>query len=181
MTYPSLGSRLSLLIIIFRVSAGVLGNIDYQVDSGDLNVDFQAKSGDVSMAQEALYNSEVPAQARFHDGQASDSLVSGNQACPGPATLDIQSRSSDPRLDKNGDACKNGSPPTMEQKKKEHAPVDEDIIIPEAMPRWPSMQLQPNRQKCDHEIYSVPTCAMKEGARFISLFLYDLPACRPCR
>ena len=67
--------HLSLLTIILRASAGDSGSIDYQANSGDVNVDSQANTDDVMgwlMAQGAYYNSESPAQAQFHDGQASD-------------------------------------------------------------------------------------------------------------
>lgn len=183
MIYHLLLKCLSLLTIIHRASAGDSGNIDYQANSGDVNVDSQANSDDLTgwlMAQGAHYNSEGPAQAQLHDGQASDWLASDKEACSRPDTYDIQSSSSGPRLDKKGVTCKNDSPPTMQQGEKKPVPEHEDIIIPDAMPRWPTMQLQPNRQNCDHETYNVPACARREGARFVSLLLYDIPVCRPC-
>lgn len=67
----------------------------------------------------------------------------------------------------------------MQQGKPKPVPEHEDIILPDAIPRWPTMQLQPNRQNCDHETY-VPACARREGARFVSQLLYDIPVCRPC-
>lgn len=183
MTSHFLWKRLLLLIIILRASAGDSGYNDYQANGGDGNVDSQANTGDVTgwlMAEGAHYNTEGPVQAQFHDGQASPLLVSDSGACSMHGTYDIQGGSSDLQFhNKGGAACKNDSPPTMERKTK---PVrgNEDIVIPDAMPRWPIMQLEPNRQSCDHEIYSVPACAEKEGAKFVSLFLYDLPVCRPC-
>lgn len=183
MTYRFFWERLSLFIIILRASAGDSGNIDYQANSGGINIDSQANSGDVTgwiMGQGALDNSEGPAQAQFNDGQTSDWLASDNEACPRPDTYDIQSSSSNPQFDKKGVACKNDSPPTTQQRKKKPVPAGDFIIIPDPMPAWPKMQLQPNRQMCDHETYSVPACAVKEGARFISLFLYDIPVCIPC-
>lgn len=183
MIYHLLLNCLSLLTIIHRASAGDSGNIDYQANSGDVNVDSQANSDDVAgwlMAQGAHYNSEGPAQAQLHDGQASDWLASDKEACSRPDTYDIQSSSSGPRLDKKGVTCKNDSPPTMQQGETKPVPEHEDIIIPDAMPSWPTMQLQPNRQNCDHETYNVPACARREGARFVSLLIYDIPVCRPC-
>ena len=68
----------------------------------------------------------------------------------------------------------------MQQRKTKPSRTHEDIIIPDVMPRWPITQLEPNHQRCDHETYSVPACAEKEVANFVSLFIYDLQVCRPC-
>lgn len=134
------------------------------------------------MAEGAHYNSEGPVQAQFHDhGQASPFLVSDSEACSMHGTYDIQGGSSGLLFhNKGGVACKNESPPTMQQRKTKPLRAYEDIIIPDAMPRRPIMQLEPNRQRCDHETYIAPACAEKEGASFLSLFLYDIPVCRPC-
>lgn len=181
---------LSLSIIILRASAGSsfsIGNVDNQVNSGDGNVEFQANTnGDFStgwlMAEGgAQDNSEGPVQAQFHDdGQAYPFLVSDSEACSMHGTDDIQGGSSELLShDKGGVACKNESPPTMQQIKPKPARANEDINIPDPMPRWPIVQLKPNRQRCDHDTYNVPACAKKEGAKLVSLFLYDLPICRP--
>lgn len=185
MNYRLLWKRLSLSFIFLRASAGDFGNIDYQANSGDINVDFQANAGDFTewlMAEGARYNSEDPVQAQFHDDdQASPLLVSDSEACSIHGTDDMQGRSGNLLShNKGGDACKNESPPTMQQSKIKPVPEHEGITIPDAMPHWPKMQLQPNRQRCDHKIYNIPACAEKEGASFVSLFLYDIPDCRPC-
>lgn len=89
MTYHLLLKCLSLLTIILRALVGDSGNIDYQANNGVVNVDSQANSDDVMgslMAQGAYYNSESPAQAQFHDGQASDWLASDKKACSRPDT-----------------------------------------------------------------------------------------------
>lgn len=62
------------------------------------------------------------------------------------------------------------SPRTMQQRKTKSEREHEDIIIPNATPRWRIMQLEPNGQRYGRENYSVPACANKEGARFVSLF-----------
>lgn len=183
MSYYILWKILSILFIILRASARESGNIDYPVNSGDVNVDSQANRGDVTgwlMAEGAHYNSEGPAQAQLHDGhESSDWFVSDSELCSRPDTYDIQSSSSGHRLDKKGIACKNVSPPNVQQRGKKPVQEDQDII-PDAMPHWPTLQLQPDRQICDHESYSIPACARIEGAIFVSLFLYDIPLCRPC-
>lgn len=188
MNYQFLWNSLSLSITILRASAGDSGNIDYQANSGgDGNVDSQASTGDITgwlMAGEAHYfNSEGPVQAQFHDdGQASHFLMSNSEACPMHGTYGIQGGSSGLLFHNKGGAvaCKNESPPTMQQRKIKPVREHEDIIIPDAMPRWPIMQLEPNRRRCDHETYSVPACAEKQGASSVSLFLFDIPVCRPC-
>lgn len=173
-------SLLSIIILRVRASAGESGFIDYQANSGDGNADSQAKTtGDVTqwlMAEGASYNSADPVQDQFYeDGQANPFLVSDNEPCSMQGTDDVQGGSSS----KGSGACKNESPPPMPQRITKPPPAHEDIV-PDAMPPWPIMQLKPNRQKCDHEIYSVPACAKIVGARFISLLSFDLPVCRPC-
>lgn len=185
MNYQFPWKRISLSIIILRASAGDPGNIDDQANSGYGNVDSQASNpGDVTgwlMAEGAHYDSAGPVQAQLHDdGQASPFLVGDSDACSMRGTYDIQGGSSGLPRNKGGLACKNESPPTMQQRKTKPSRTHEDIIIPDVMPRWPITQLEPNRQRCDHETYSVPACAEKEVANFVSLFIYDLPVCRPC-
>lgn len=188
MNYQFLWRFLSLSIIILRASAGSsfsIGNIDNQVNSGYDNVEFQANTngdfrGWVTAEGGAQDNSEGPVQAQFHDdGQAYPFLVSDVEPCSiYHGTADIQDGSNGlTSHDKGGAACKIDSPPTMQQIKKRPAGANEDI--PDPMPRWPTLQLKPNRQMCDHDIYNVPACAKKEGAKFVSLFLYDLPVCLP--
>lgn len=182
MNYQFLWKCLSLSIIILRASAGDPGNIDYQANTGDGNADSQAKTtADVTgwlMAEGAHYNSEGPLQDQFYeDGQAYLFVVSDSEAC---SMHDIEGGSTGLLFHNKGRAaCKNESPPTMQQRITKPPPADEDIV-PDAMPRWPIMQLEPNRQRCDHETYSVPACAKEEGASYVSLYLYDLPVCRPC-
>lgn len=182
MNHQFLCKCLSLSIIILRASAGDVGYIDLQANSGDGS---QARTtGDDAMwlmAEGAHYNNAGPVQDQFYeDGQAYPFLVSDSEPCSMDGSYDVQGGSSGlPLHNKGGAACKNESPPPMPQRITKPPPAHEDIV-PDAMPRWPIMQLKPNRQKCNHETYSVPACAKIEGASSVSLYSFDIPVCRPC-